>query len=390
MKHVSVNFIPPDRPGEPAGYVKFLRSTWLIENAAHQNRLRPDAKTRLHVVLVGNTQSLPPRIMDFLKANYDLTCETDLYEEISREYLSITNIFDGLYSIFPFAFFRWILIDRLFGGDPVLCYDGDIVHNLGLDELSRAFQGLTRTATSTAFAAISDRQWFSIWAENLKHFDRDPNAFLALHLPRLRHGIEQFRHSPEEYFAKFLIESGALPNDELPEDFRCWLIPQPQNLPRLNNFVSTKTHSSIQHPMDYRRIDGVDFINSQPVAFWHMQKPFMSQLSCLAIFRELAPQRDPGKIFPFNFYGRTSNRDYIYYTDPLSDLTESLAVPDELLPLATEFIQAERHNLMAGAHPPANPFHPAFLYDYYFSRYDFSLLFNNARWPIAGRWRQPG
>lgn len=387
MKHVSVNFIPPDKPGQPPGYVKFLRSTWLVENAVHQSRVRPSARTRLRVVLVGNTQSLPPRIMDFLKDSYDVTFETPLFEEISREYLSITNGFDGLYSVFPFAFFRWILIDRLFCGDPVLCYDGDIVHNVGLDDLSQAFEGLTRTATSTAFAAISDRQWFSIWAENLKQFDRNSGGFLGAHLPRLKHGIRQFRHSPEEYFAKFLIDSGVLPNDELPDEFKYWLVPQPQNLPRLNNFVETKTHAEIPYPMAYSRDDGVDSINSRPVAFWHMQKPFMSQLSCLAMFREVVTHLDPGKIFPFSFYGRLSDPDYIYCTDPLGSVTESLAVPDQLTSLATEFIRLEKESLMSGAFPPNNPFHPAFLYDYYFRRFDFSLLFNDARWPVAGRWR---
>jgi hypothetical protein len=384
MKHVSVNFIPPDRPGEPAGYIKLLRSTWLIQNAAHQNSVWSDAKTRLRVVLVGNTQSLPPQIMEFLQDRYDLTCESQLYEEISQQYPGITSRLGGQYSIFPFAFFRWILIDRLFCGDPVLCYDGDIVHNADLDDLSRAFQGLTRTATSTAFAAISDRRWFSIWAENLKHFDRSPGAFLASHLPALKYGLTQFLQSPEEYFAKFLIESGVLPNDELPEEFKYWVVPQPQNLPRLNNFVATKTHNQIQAPMKYNRVDGVDFINSKPVSFWHMQKPFMSQLSCLAIFREVAPHLDPGKIFPFNFYGQAPDQDYIYCSDPLCDPNEGLAVPAGMKNLALEFIRMEHSNL--GVRPRENPFHPEFLYDYYFRHFDFSLLFNNARWPTAGRW----
>jgi hypothetical protein len=269
----------------------------------------------------------------------------------------------------------------------VLCYDGDIVQNVGLDELSRAFQGLTRTATSTAFAAISDRRWFSIWAENLKHFDRSPDAFLSPHLRSLKYGLNQFYHSPEEYFAKFIIDSGVLPNDDLPDDFDYWVVPQPQNLPRLNNFVATKTHTKIHAPMGYNRSNGVDFINSKPVAFWHMQKPFMSQLSCLAIFREVAHSHDPGKIFPFNFYGRVPEKDYIYCTDPLCNSDNGLSVPDKLINIANEFIRAEHNNSMFGVQPPEDPFHPAFLYDYYFRRFDFSLLFNNARWPIAGCWR---
>jgi hypothetical protein len=231
MKHVSVNFIPPDRQGDPAGYVKLLKSTWLIENASHQERLWSDAKTRLCIVLVGNTDSIPQSIMDFLRTRYDVTCQSELYNEIFSQFPNICKSFGGPYSVFPFSFFRWILVDRLFHGESVLCYDGDIVQNARLDDLSQAFEGLTRTATSTAFAAISDRRWFSAWTENLKLFDRSPKTFLTPYLSRLRGGYAQFRDSPEEYFAKFLIESGELPNDDLPEEFDYWVVPQPQYLP---------------------------------------------------------------------------------------------------------------------------------------------------------------
>ncbi len=386
MKHVSANYIPPDKAGEPAGYARFLKSTWLVENALHQARVGGDETTKLCVVLVGNTASIPDEVMGFLRDHYDVSCQTPLYEEICRSFPNLCRRLNGPYSVFAFGFLRWVLVDRLFGGEPVACYDGDIIHNAPLDALSRAFEGLTRTATSTAFAAISDRAWFSAWTENLKLFDRSPRAFVAPHLHRLRAGHRQFAASPEEYFAKLLIETGELRNDELPEDFGYWIAPQPQHLPRLNNFFETRTHRRIPTPMDYSRVGGVDLIDGKPLAFWHMQKPFMSQLSCLAMFRETAAEPDPGRIHPFNYYGRVPDERDVEASDSL-DPGDFLSVPAELRGLAQRVIEMESQSTAAGTPPAQDPFHPAFLYDYYFRRFDFSLLFNDRRWPVAGQWR---
>jgi hypothetical protein len=138
--------------------------------------------------------------------------------------------------------------------------------------------------------------------------------------------------------------------------------------------------------MRYARKDGCDLLNEKPVAFWHMQKPFMSQLSALAYFREKEPQLDPHKIYAHNFYGRPATSADVQLVDPFHEEQGYDPVPSYLGDLAAHLIKVERHCARVGLAPDVNLFHPAFLYDYYFVKFDLSILFNNTRWPKPACW----
>ncbi|WP_187971681.1 hypothetical protein [Aquibium microcysteis] len=446
MHHVSVNFVPPPAPDRPAPLQQFRRSTWLLENARHVKRFGTGEK--LCVVLVGHTDGIPKSMIEELGDSFTVRIETLLYEQICDCFPSIVQAFGGRYQIFTFAFMRWLLIERLFGGAPVLCYDGDILHNVPLDSLSRAFRGITRTATSTAFASISNPDWFKAWAEGLARLERDPRPALGRSLAGPPHAADDtpdegrprrlgdrartaidaafaavsrpgwltarrsgpgdreedrsaaggdavvkladpraFETSPEEYFAKFLIETGALPQDELDDTFPFWIVPQPHLLPRLYNFVETRSLNRIATPMRYRRTDGTDYINDRPPAFWHMQKPFMSQLSLLALLRDGIRAPDVQRIHAYNFYGRVPSEDRVSLIDPYHSDGGYDVVPKAQAKFAKSLIERDRERMRSDLPAEENPFHPAFLYRYFFERHDLSLLFNDQRWPKPGCWR---
>lgn len=386
MRHVSVNFLRPPSPDRPSGIDGLRRSTWLVENAEHVVRIHGRSGRKLIVVFVGRCDLIPPDMMELLNSTFEVFDATARYESLGAEFPGILTACGGLYGMFGFAFIRWLLIDQMFDGEPVVCCDGDVVHNLPLDDLSDAFKGVTRTCTSTAFAAISDREWFSSWKRNLKRLERDPADFFGIHLRSLPKGLSQFNSSPEEYFAKFLIEAGELPHQELP-DFPYWIVPQPHMLPRLFNFVRIAGPEKVPTPMIYKRVDGIDFINGKPVAFWHMQKPFMSQLSALAIFREKAKKLHPGRIPPLSFYGHLPRSEFYELNDPFYHLGGAPTVPENMIALAQWFVDCERKTFESAPAPIRNPFHAAFLYDYYFKRGDLGLLFNEATWPRGGDWK---
>ncbi len=387
MIHVSVNYLAPQSAENPDPLARLRSVTWLVENARHLRRMGGSAGERLHLVFVGHTQHLTPALVEELSETCRVSIETPLYERLCAEHPRLVASQGGPYRLFTFAFLRWLVIERLFGAEPVLCHDGDILHNVPLPAISAAFRGITRTATSTAFAAISDPHWFKAWARNLADFDSDPEVFLARHVSRLPFGPASFATSPEEYFAKFLIESGELPQDELDAGFPFWIVPQPHVLPRLYNFVETKSLNAVPTPMRYERSWGTDMINGRPLAFWHMQKPFMSQLSSLAVFREGNPELDTGRIYNFNYYGWTGVEERVRAADPYHLRGGYGVVPRHLERLAGELIAAEKSNALQRVAPERNLFHPAFLYDYYFRRFDFSILFNNRRWPQPGVWQ---
>ncbi len=385
MRHITVNFIRPtgDRT---SGFAALTESTWLVENAEHLRRVHSRSKDKLHILLVGQTDAIPEGVLESLRSSCVVHDVAREYDALAAEFPNVMTTFGGPYSIFGFGFLRWLLIDRVFPGEPVLCYDGDIVHNVALDDLAQAFQGITRTATSTCFASIADPEWFRAWRRNLGLLDSDFSGFLDRHLPGLKYGFDQMRSSAEEYFAKFLIEAGELPHQELDHAFPYWIVPQPQILPRLFNFVRIEGAEHIPTPMHYERAQGIDRINGRPVAFWHMQKPFMSQLSALAILSRNSRKSDPGAIPPLVFYGhRASATDYLM-NDPYHDLGGTPTVPWSLYGYANGLVKQQQSLRGGRVRPADNPFHPAFLYDFYFRSHDFSLIFNRTRWPIAHAW----
>lgn len=386
MLHVSVNFVPAPAPGKPPPLKQFRRSTWLVENARHVKRFGSSGGEKLCVVLVGATDCIPQNILDELSDSFTVRIETQLYERICEGFPTLVARLGGMYRIFSFAFMRWLLIERLFDWAPVLCYDGDILHNVPLDQLSAAFRGITRTATSTAFAAISNPDWFRSWARHLELLERAPSPDFDRHVTRLAGGYDTFNATPEEYFAKLLIEAGELPQDELDISFPFWIVPQPHLLPRLYNFVETKALNRIPVPMSYARTGGTDTLNGKPLAFWHMQKPFMSQLSALAIFREKQPQTDPQTIHAYNFYGQIATEKRVRQIDPYHSDGGYDTVPANLEQLALSLLRLDAQFAQSSVADERNPFHPAFLYRYYFQHRDFSLLFNNHRWPKPGCW----
>lgn len=387
MRHISVNFIRPSAD-RAATFATLTESTWLVENAEHLHSVHPRSKDKLHVLLVGQTDAIPAGVLESIGSTCVVHDATKDYDALAAEFPNVMAYFGGPYSVFGFGFLRWLLIDRIFPGEPVLCYDGDVVHNVALDDLAAAFKGITRTATSTCFASIADREWFRAWRRNLQLVESNFASFLDKYLSTLTYGVEQVLSSPEEYFAKFLIEAGELPHQELDASFPYWVVPQPQILPRLFNYVRIDGMERIPTPMTYARVDRIDQINGRPVAFWHMQKPFMSQLSALAILSRDPRSASFGTIPPLIFYGRRASVTGYLMNDPYHHLGGTPTVPWSLYKLANWLVEQQQTLRKSNARPTDNPFHPAFLYDFYFRKNDMSLPFSRARWPIADAWAE--
>ena len=388
MLHVTVNFIRPRAENGASGFPAFVESTWLIENAEHLRTIHPRSSERLHILLVGQIDQIPPEVLESMDSTCIVHDASDAYQALVKEFPTIVGHFGGPYSVFGFAFLRWLLVQRVFGGEPVLCYDGDVIHNVPLAELAGAFAGITRTATSTCFAAISDPEWFNAWRRNLSYLESDTSGFLERYLPTLSYGFDQFVSTPEEYFAKFLIEAGELPQQDLPPSFPLWVIPQPQTLPRLFNFVRSPGSEYIPTPMRYARVAGIDMINDRPVAFWHMQKPFMSQLSALAMMSQHSKLARPDVIPPLVFYGARPSAAYYLMNDPYHHLGGTPTVPWRLQGFSDWLIRQMHAVRSRAVAPAANPFSSTFLYNCYFRNGDFSPLFNNARWAVPRVWEE--
>ncbi len=389
MRHVTVNYVPPG-PGAPAE-ARLRRMTCLVENADRMGRLGLAAGPGLDVVLVGGAGRLSPGMLEALRAGGCRIHDADpAYAALVRRFPRVVEAFGGPWRVHVFGFLRWLVVDALFPGEPVLCYDGDTLHNVPLARLGDAFAGVTRTATSTCFAAIADRAWFRGWAQGLAQLEQGVESFFAPLAAQLRGAGCRMRSSPEEFFAKILIERGDLPQDPLPPGFPLWVVPQPHLLPRLWNFVRIPGGPErVPSPMRYRREGGIDCINDLPVAFWHLQKPFLSQLGACSHQRRLPPSAVRRRCFPFSHYGNPPSEALARGIDPYHDEGGFPldSPPQEAQERARELLEEERRARAGHGDGPGNPFGIRSVYREYFVDGDLSPLFNDDAWPRPGAWR---
>ncbi|WP_374447665.1 hypothetical protein [Stella sp.] len=385
MRHVTVNFVRFGAPGE--GEAALRRATCLVENARHLRRHGRSDGATLDIVLLGDIEALSPETRaELARPPCRLHDGRAAYEALIARHPRLMERFSGPYGVIGFALLRWTLIARLFPGEPVLCYDGDVLHNVPLRGLERAFAGLTTTATSTCFAAVADPGWFRAWERAVADLEDDPGRFDRLMQPLAGTGATP-QLSAEEFLAKVLIENGTLRQDPLPASFPYWLVPNPHALPRLHCYVRPRgAPERLETPMRYERRDGIDWVNGRPVAFWHLQKPFLNQLGVLNALDGSDPARHPGRVPALSFYGRFPYAALVRAVDPYHDELSMPMPGPELRPLARTMAAAEQRHWREGTPLAGNPFSPAAIYRRYFEEGDLGLLFNDRTWPVPGTW----
>ncbi len=403
MRHVTANFVPP--AGSTArqgswGYAALTRHTCVAQDVERMHELGFDRGARLDVVLVGDLGDVPGSYLAGLTdRGAEVHVATDVYLRLAAEFPRVVERFGGPYGIFSFALLRWLLVEALFPGEAVACYDGDVMHSMPLASIAAAIDGRTGTATSTAFAAVSDGRWFEAWRRNLERLEADMDGFWrsAAEATGFEPLPQVYRYSAEEYFAKALIESGELPQNLEPAMPGCWLLVQPQYLPRLYAYTRPIGSSHAPTPLAYRRDpDGVDRLDDRPVAFWHLQKPFLGLLGVVNA-RPLAGVEATGRVRPLDFYGFAATDEWVRMADeylkefPYPFDPYSAEAPYPLEPVDDDERRALRRfrRAMQQRHGfgPENPFSLAAVSRRFFVDGDLSALFDADTWPAPGVWR---
>lgn len=275
--HVSVNFVRDERI--------FRKTLPLLENArwAKRNGLLGDARLEylfLHGMGKLNRDHVDGgRYIEEIEAcGVHVRNVADLYGDLAKRYAKLRERHTGFFNFF----IRWIVIKELYDDDALFCYDGDIMLNVPLETLESEFAGFTGTVTSTCFAAIHDRSWLDSFEEHLDSYNDDPAAFIERFVPGDTFDDKQryFDSQPEEAFSRALVDHGAIRQDYWGDDFSLSVFPQPQWLPRrFTYFVPPGAGArELPTPLRYERIASCDHISGKPVAFWHLQKGFLSML----------------------------------------------------------------------------------------------------------------
>jgi hypothetical protein len=172
---------------------------------------------------------------------------------------------------------RWLLIDRVFAKEPVLCFDADLVLNAPASSIIADNSGQTFMVGSTCFVHISDDGWFRGYEETLRRFERDSDSFLddwkrKENIPFLN--IDSKDAIDEERFVRFCVEHQFVPN-VWPSNHSGFLyVPF---LTRLDGYTMPFRRDWIW-PVEYTQVARQHCFNGIPLAFVHYQKDFSYML----------------------------------------------------------------------------------------------------------------
>ena len=244
------------------------------------------------VVLSGFDKFKPGYKENLLRLKFRLIDCTKLYEEAKGKNYTLARF--GDYELK--CFLRWIVLHEYFNNEPLIHYDGDVVFNENPDLISRLLAGKTFILQGCpAFTCIGDPQgWHEAYSSALEKFIYDIESY-SIDAWRKREGWEQsekekwagqrFRKiiSSDQDFISHLIHTEQIKQDspkaitDILTDYTMFENPL---------FISS------YHPWNYTncsysRVNGIDFINSKKVFFWHMQTQFANYLSKFMLMRSI-------------------------------------------------------------------------------------------------------
>jgi hypothetical protein len=314
----------------------------------------------IHVLFLDGHDRLAPAYLHGLeRLGFRVSNCQDSYRSVSAEFESLDQLGDYEKK----CFLRWLVIEQFFNGDAFLHFDGDIVFNADPATLCERLSSRTFVLQGCpAVAAISDRAWLARYGHELRLFARDIKGY-SERAWNVRPGHEESwakkwagsRHRPLISSDQDLM-SHLIHTDGLPQDSPQVVVDSLGGYIMLENPLWIQSHirSFVEDlPLEYERVDGVDFLNGQRIALWHMQAEFCRYLSSylkqkrfLGLFNKRLP-------YPGHTFELTGPRAYIALQKMSARMLE----------------QRARVNLSRLE-----------IYRHFFGSGDFSGLFRNQRW----------
>jgi hypothetical protein len=194
------------------------------------------------------------------------------------------------------CFLRWLVLETVFGDEPVLAMDADVVWRVDPHGLLDAWRqgGSTLCFTSPCFAFVRDRSWYEAYRSGLERLARDPaygSDFAKDRFKGLYHDQALVQH---------LVQAGELENDTA-------------NL--LGHGLSERYLMTVNPlgiappkgaaPYSFEQRPGAEIVDGRIVPYWHMQQRFARYLWAVKAFPLFSGRRDlrvpldrPGKGAP--------------------------------------------------------------------------------------------
>jgi hypothetical protein len=314
--------------------------------------------TRVHIVFLEGLERLEPSYRAKLaECGYVVHDASPLYTQYAQKYEQLSCCGDYEKK----CFLRWLVLEDLFVGQPLVHYDGDIVFNEDPDVIARCVAGKTFILQGCpAFTSITDPLWFEQYRYALDCFVADMQAYSS-RAWKLRAGWEitfevrwagsRFRPiiSSDQDLLSHLIHNKEIKQDRVEDIMQClddYIVVQNPLLFHMYNlhipYIYTR-ENGIDF-FSYTRADGANLVYKKKILLWHMQSCFnfyaSKRLLLQAYLRPLAYMRTQ-----YNASGRL-----------MSDLINK------------KVARLTRHSDRLS------------VYRYFFQTHDFSCLFNRRSW----------
>lgn len=309
----------------------------------------------LHVVFIAGFNRLSDNYKKSLQElGYILHDAQMLFNEIEADHKPLARFGDYEKK----CFLRWLVLEKLFTGEPIIHYDGDIVFNEDPAVIAQKLTGKTFVLQGCpAFTVIHNKVWFEQYQEQLRLFEQNIDGY-SQRAWQQRIGWEvtfktrwagsRFREviTSDQDFLSHLIHTGNIYQDSIESIMFCL-----QDYVYFENPLFIHMYDD-NFPFIYERENGVDYLKCQrqdgelcyykkKVLFWHMQSCFNYYLAkCVLRQKFFIPGRVPLTL-------------------------SAITYEDRLNKMVNRFFGHVTRN---------------FIYKYFFSKHDFGAIFNDARW----------
>ncbi|SMF43113.1 hypothetical protein SAMN02982917_2193 [Azospirillum oryzae] len=264
-----------------------------------------------------------------------------------------------------FGCMRFLVIEDLFKGEDLILFDADMVLNTTLDEISEIYSGKQSfLGTSSCFGSIpSKSKFFDIFREHILLLEKDPEDYVrnVIGMESASSYLDPHKSGgTDQAFIKHLIEKGLIDQVNVEETlknlgyigFPNWLL--------LNNDDGNQ--------WEYKRCDGVDYLSEKKVLISHMSHDTCQVAGQYILLKEGFGVNNFEKMggipLPYGHYFENEDRERNY---------NFLAIIREFCRINKDCFDIDRY-----------PFSRGNIVQYFYSKNDFTGLFNDKSWHKKG------